>query len=81
LDGTFRAKGKLEEGSMGIADSFKDKADQAIDKIGGDRAKQGVEKGGDKLDDMTGGKYAGHVDKGQDAASDYVDRTDDDSNR
>lgn len=66
---------------MGIADSFKDKADQAIDKIGGDRAKQGVEKGGDKLDDMTGSKYSEHVDKGQDAASNYIDRTDDDSNR
>jgi antitoxin protein of toxin-antitoxin system len=66
---------------MGIADSFKDKADQAIDKVGGDRAKQGVEKAGDKVDDMTGGKYSGHVDKGQDAASDYIDRTDDDSNR
>jgi hypothetical protein len=66
---------------MGIADSFKDKAEQAIDKVGGDRAKQGVEKAGDKVDDMTGGKYAGQVDKGQDAASDYIDRTDDDSNR
>lgn len=66
---------------MGIADSFKDKAEQAIDKIGGDRAKQGVEKAGDKVDDMTGGKYAGHVDKGQSAASDYIDRMDDNSNR
>ncbi|MFC0530372.1 antitoxin [Phytohabitans kaempferiae] len=67
---------------MGIADSFKEKAEQAIDKIGGDRAKEGVEKAGDKIDDMTGGKYAGHVDKGQAAASDYIDRVDrDDSNR
>lgn len=66
---------------MGIADSFRDKAEQAIDKVGGDRAKQGVEKAGDKIDDATGGKYASHVDKGQDAASDYIDRMDDDSNR
>lgn len=66
---------------MGIADSFKEKAEQAIDKIGGDRAKQGVEMAGDKLDDLTGDKYASHVDKGQKAASDYIDRMDDDSNR
>ncbi|MDQ7910318.1 antitoxin [Phytohabitans sp. ZYX-F-186] len=66
---------------MGIADSFKDKAEQAVDKIGGDRVKQGVEKAGDKIDEMTGGKFAGQVDKGQSAASDYVDKMDDDSNR
>ncbi|MCW6003198.1 antitoxin [Micromonospora sp. CPCC 205371] len=63
---------------MGIADSFREKADQAVDKIGADRAKDGVEKAGDKLDDATGGKYAEHVDKGQNAASDYIDRTDED---
>ncbi len=40
---------------MGIADSFKDKAEQAIDKVGGDRVKQGVEKAGDKVDEKTGG--------------------------
>jgi hypothetical protein len=62
---------------MGIADSFREKADQAVDKIGADRVKDGVEKAGDKLDDKTGGKYAEHVDKGQDAASNYVDRMDD----
>jgi hypothetical protein len=66
---------------MGIADSFKDKAEQAIDKVGGERAKQGVDKAGDKIDEKTGGKYADQIDKGQNAASDYIDRTDDDSNR
>jgi hypothetical protein len=66
---------------MGIADSFKDKAEQAVDKVGGDRVKQGVEKAGDQVDEKTGGKYSSHVDKGQDGASDYIDRMDDDSNR
>ncbi|GAA4463451.1 antitoxin [Phytohabitans houttuyneae] len=66
---------------MGIADSFKDKAEQAIDKIGGDRVKQGVEKAGDKVDEMTGGKYSSHIDKGQAAASDYVEKMDDEPNR
>jgi MT0933-like antitoxin protein len=70
-----------EEGPMGIADSFRDKAEKAIDKIGGDRAKRGVEKAGDKLDDMTGGKHARHVDKAQDAASNYIDKKSDDSKR
>jgi hypothetical protein len=66
---------------MGIADSFKEKADQAVDKIGADRVKDGVEKAGDKVDDATGGKYAEHVDKGQNAASDYIDKMDDDGTR
>ncbi|MEH1123964.1 antitoxin [Micromonospora sp. CPCC 206061] len=66
---------------MGIADSFREKADQAVDKVGADRVKDGVEKAGDKVDDATGGKYAQHVDKGQNAASDYIDRTDDDGTR
>lgn len=66
---------------MGIADSFREKAEQAVDKVGGERVKDGVEKAGDKLDEKTGGKYADHVDKGQNAASDYIDRMDDDGRR
>ncbi|GAA4677196.1 antitoxin [Phytohabitans rumicis] len=67
---------------MGIADSFREKAEQAIDKIGADRVKDGVEKAGDKLDEKTGGKYADHIDKGQNAASNYIDKMDgDDSNK
>lgn len=66
---------------MGIADSFKDKAGRAIDKVDGERAKQGVQKAGDKLDEMTGGKYSKQIDKGQEAASDFIDRKGGDSNR
>ncbi|ACY98822.1 MULTISPECIES: antitoxin [Thermomonospora] len=39
-----------------------------------DKAKKGVEKAGDMVDQRTGGRYSQHVDKGQRAASDYVDR-------
>jgi len=41
------------------------------------QADQGIEKGGDMLDDRTGGKYADQVDKGQDAARDALRKMDD----
>jgi hypothetical protein len=37
---------------------------------------KGIERGGDMLDDRTGGKYADKVDKGQDAARDALRKTD-----
>ncbi|WP_433326270.1 antitoxin [Spirillospora sp. CA-294931] len=40
----------------------------------GDKAKKGVDKGGDMLDQRTGGKYADKVDKAQDKANEYIDR-------
>jgi MT0933-like antitoxin protein len=61
---------------MGIADSFKEKADQVAEKVGPERTKEGIQKAGDKADEMTGGKYKSHVDKGQQAASDYIDKKD-----
>lgn len=42
-----------------------------------DQAEQGIEKGGDIIDDRTGGKYAGQVDKGEDAARDALRKLDD----
>ena len=42
-----------------------------------DKAKQGVDKAGDMIDDKTGGKYADKVDKGQDAAHDALRKMDD----
>jgi len=39
-----------------------------------DAVKDGVDKAGDFVDDKTGGKYAEHVDKGQEAAKDYVEK-------
>lgn len=63
---------------MGISDSFRDKADQAVDKVGADRAKDGVEKAGDKADEMTGGRFAKHIDRGQSTAGEYVEQRDGD---
>lgn len=63
---------------MGIADKFKDLAGNAVDRLGGeDKAKEGVDAAGDKLDEATGGKYAQYTDKGQDAAKSGIDRLDD----
>jgi hypothetical protein len=42
-----------------------------------DQAEQGIEKGGDMIDDRTDGKYADQVDKGQDAARDALRKLDD----
>jgi hypothetical protein len=62
---------------MGFADKFKDLAGDAVEKLGGEeKAKEGVDAAGDKVDDLTGGKYAQHVDKGQDAAKSGIDRLD-----
>ncbi|MFB4315385.1 antitoxin [Actinomadura sp. 21ATH] len=54
---------------MSIVDKVKEMLGQH-----GDKARQGVEKGGDMLDQRTGGKYAQHVDKAQERAGDYIDR-------
>jgi hypothetical protein len=43
-----------------------------------DQAHQGIDKAGDVVDDKTGGKYAQHVDKGQDAAKDALGKQDGD---
>jgi MT0933-like antitoxin protein len=40
----------------------------------GDKVEQGIDKVGDVVDDKTGGKYAGQVDKAQDAAKDGIDK-------
>ena len=48
---------------MGIFDKAKQFADDNPDKVN-----QGIDKGGDAIDERTGGKHAEHVDKAQDAA-------------
>lgn len=52
---------------MGIMDKVKGMLGQHADKV-----ESGVDKGGDFVDDKTGGKYADKVDKGQDAAKDAL---------
>lgn len=61
---------------MGLGDLFKKAKDAAADNK--DKVKEGIEKAGDVVDEKTGGKYADHVDKGQEAASDFVDKLDQD---
>jgi MT0933-like antitoxin protein len=41
-----------------------------------DQTDKGIERGGDMLDDRTGGKYADKTDKGQEAARDALRRMD-----
>ena len=46
----------------------------------GDKVESGIDKGGDFIDDKTGGKHAAHVDKAQDAAKDALRKLDGDPN-
>lgn len=39
-----------------------------------DAVKDGVDKAGDFIDEKTDGKHAEHVDKGQEAAKDFIDK-------
>ena len=54
---------------MGLMDKVKGLLGQHDSKVD-----QGIDKAGDMVDDKTGGKYAEHVDKGQQAAKDGVDQ-------
>jgi len=54
---------------MGLFDSAKDKASEFASE-NPDKVSDGIEKGGDFVDDKTGGQYADQVDKGQDFAQD-----------
>lgn len=55
--------------SMSIVDKVKQMLGQNTDK-----ARQGVERAGDKIDERTGGKYSDKVDKAQQKAGEYIDR-------
>jgi len=54
---------------MGMFDELKDKAEKAVEEHPEQVEKfsdQAIERVGDLVDDKTGDKYAGHVDKAQD---------------
>jgi hypothetical protein len=63
---------KMESG-MGAA---KDKIAPHTDKIAPhtDKINDGIDAGGNKIDDMTGGKAGGMVDNGTDAAKDNINK-------
>ncbi|HKY64896.1 MAG TPA: antitoxin [Acidimicrobiales bacterium] len=56
---------------MGLMDKVKSMLGQH-----GDRVEGGIDRGGDLIDEKTGGKHATHVDKGQDAAKDDLRKLD-----
>ncbi len=64
---------------MGFMDDAKDMVDKAKDAAAGqaDSVKGGIDKAAEVASDKTGGKYDEHIDKGADAAKDYVDGLDD----
>ncbi|ANS78514.1 hypothetical protein SGUI_1118 [Serinicoccus hydrothermalis] len=53
---------------MGFMDKAKDLAGEHDEKID-----EGIEQGGDFVDDKTGGEHSEHVDKAQDFANDKAD--------
>jgi hypothetical protein len=59
---------------MGISDSISGAVGKAKDAMSGhgDEMEKGVDAAGDKVDDVTKGKYADKVDKGQDMAKDQI---------
>lgn len=61
---------------MGIGDWFKKAKGMAAENK--DAVQDGIEKAGDFVDDKTDSKYTEHVDKGQEAASDFVEKLDND---
>jgi uncharacterized protein YjbJ (UPF0337 family) len=59
---------------MGISDSISGAMGKAKDAVSGhtDEMEKAVDAAGDKVDDVTKGKYKDNVDKGQDMAKDQI---------
>ena len=58
---------------MGLLDDAKNLADQAVDTVGGDKVKEGIDAAADKVDDATGGSASAVVDQAKNAADGVVD--------
>lgn len=63
------------DGDMGGFDSFKDKAADAVDEHG-DKISEGLDKGGEMLDEKTGGEHSEKIDQGMDMSKDRLDSLD-----
>lgn len=61
---------------MGITETIKHMFGRGTDEMAKhpDQAKGGIDKGANKVDDMTGDKMSGNVDKGANMAKDDVDK-------
>ncbi|WP_433167014.1 antitoxin [Kribbella sp. CA-247076] len=60
---------------MGMFDSMKDKATDAVDEHG-DKVDQGMDKAGDFANEKTGGEHGDKIDQGTDFAKDRLDNLD-----
>ena len=58
---------------MGLLDDAKNLADQAVDSIGGDKVKEGIDAAADKVDEATGGSASAVGDQAKGAADGVVD--------
>jgi hypothetical protein len=58
---------------MGLLDDAKNLADKAVDAVGGDKVKEGIDVAADKVDDATGGSASAVVDQAKSAAEGVVD--------
>ena len=60
---------------MGMFDSMKDKATEAVDEHG-DQVSEGLDKAGEFANEKTGGQYGEKIDQGPDFARDRLDGLD-----
>jgi hypothetical protein len=58
---------------MGLLDDAKNLADQAVDAVGGDKAKEVVDQATDKIDEVTGGASSAITEQVDNAASSEID--------
>ena len=58
---------------MGLLDGAKNLADQAVDAVGGDKAKEVVDQATDKIDEVTGGASSSITEQVDNAASSEID--------
>jgi len=58
---------------MGLLDDAKNLADQAVDAVGGDKAKEVVDQATDKIDEATGGASSAITEQVDNAASSEID--------
>ncbi|MEV1288360.1 hypothetical protein [Micromonospora sp. NPDC049679] len=59
---------------MGIAESIKNMANKAADKVGADRTKGDSDAAGDDVDETDVGTYPDHLDRGLDVGRGQLDK-------
>ena len=59
---------------MSFLDKAKDLAQQGIDKLGGGKVGEGLDKAGEIVDEKTGGKFSDKIDQGVEAAKNQAEK-------